>query len=62
LFFRFPFIAAARALIGVPELSSEEVAKRAMDIASDMCVYTNKNFMVETMNAPEELAAADSIT
>jgi len=33
-----------------------------MDIASDMCVYTNKNFMVETINAPEELVEAENNT
>ena len=54
-FFYVIFAAAARALLGIPELSSEEVAKRAMDIASDMCVYTNKNFMVETMIAEEDV-------
>jgi ATP-dependent HslUV protease subunit HslV len=41
--------AAARALMGVEELSAEEVAKKAMDIASDMCVYTNKNFLSYTI-------------
>eukprot|EP00590_Aulacoseira_subarctica_P005485 CAMPEP_0172422638 /NCGR_PEP_ID=MMETSP1064-20121228/8772_1 /TAXON_ID=202472 /ORGANISM="Aulacoseira subarctica , Strain CCAP 1002/5" /LENGTH=186 /DNA_ID=CAMNT_0013163591 /DNA_START=316 /DNA_END=876 /DNA_ORIENTATION=+ len=51
-------LAAARALLGIPELSSEEVAKRAMDIASDMCVYTNKNFMVETMIAEDDVSTS----
>ena len=42
-------LAAARALIDQP-LDAEEIARRAMEIAADMCVYTNKNFMVETMS------------
>mmetsp|Transcript_23378 Transcript_23378/g.32756 ORF Transcript_23378/g.32756 Transcript_23378/m.32756 type:complete len:245 (+) Transcript_23378:233-967(+) len=47
-------IAAARALKDIDELSAEDVAKRSMEIASDMCVYTNKSFMVETMDTAEE--------
>jgi hypothetical protein len=38
-------IAAARALMSVEDLSAEEVARRAMNVASDMCVYTNKEFL-----------------
>eukprot|EP00550_Attheya_septentrionalis_P009306 CAMPEP_0198294470 /NCGR_PEP_ID=MMETSP1449-20131203/22508_1 /TAXON_ID=420275 /ORGANISM="Attheya septentrionalis, Strain CCMP2084" /LENGTH=255 /DNA_ID=CAMNT_0043994429 /DNA_START=10 /DNA_END=777 /DNA_ORIENTATION=- len=49
-------MAAARALKDIPELSAEEVARRSMEIASDMCVYTNKSFMVEVLDEkkPEE--------
>ena len=43
-------IAAARALMTVPDVSAEEVCQRSMDIASDMCVYTNKSFMLEVMD------------
>eukprot|EP00934_Nitzschia_sp_Nitz4_P007151 Nitzschia sp. Nitz4//scaffold133_size116822//30974//31759//NITZ4_003799-RA/size116822-snap-gene-0.2-mRNA-1//1//CDS//3329535372//7141//frame0 len=42
-------LAAARALMAVPELSAEEVATRAMNIASDMCCHTNKNFKTLTL-------------
>ena len=42
-------LAAARALIGMPELSAEDVARRAMKIAADICVYTNHNVIVETI-------------
>jgi ATP-dependent HslUV protease subunit HslV len=37
-----------------PDLSAEEVAEKAMNIASDMCVYTNKEFMIEVMDTKEE--------
>jgi len=48
-------LAAARALMTTnPDMSSEEVAKRAMDIASDMCVYTNKEYVIETIEAIQE--------
>jgi len=41
-------LAAARALMD-SELSAEQVARKAMAIASDICVYTNGNLTVETM-------------
>jgi len=47
-------IAAARALQDIDHLDAEEVAKKAMEIASDMCVFTNKNFMIETMDVVEK--------
>lgn len=40
--------AAARALIGY-DLPAEEIARRALDIAADICVYTNHNIVVETL-------------
>ncbi|MCW3474618.1 ATP-dependent protease subunit HslV [Limobrevibacterium gyesilva] len=43
-------LAAARALIEVPDLTCEEVARRAMKIAADICVYTNHNVIVETIS------------
>ncbi len=42
-------LAAARALIGMPELSAEDVARRAMKIAGDICVYTNANVTLEML-------------
>jgi ATP-dependent HslUV protease, peptidase subunit HslV len=42
-------LAAARALMAMPDLSAEEIARRAMKIAADICVYTNDNVIVETL-------------
>ena len=42
-------LAAARALIGMPDLSAEEIARRSMKITADICVYTNYNVIVETI-------------
>ncbi|MBN9559842.1 MAG: ATP-dependent protease subunit HslV [Alphaproteobacteria bacterium] len=42
-------LAAARALITVPDVTAEEIARRAMRIAADICVYTNNNVIVETI-------------
>ena len=41
-------LAAARALMDT-DLSAEEVARKAMAIAADICVYTNGNLTVETI-------------
>ena len=42
-------LAAARALMTVPDLGAEEIARRAMRIAADICIYTNENLIVETL-------------
>jgi len=41
-------LAAARALLDTDN-DAEEIASRAMQIAADICVYTNTNFVVETL-------------
>ena len=41
-------LAAARALMD-SEHSAEEVARRALTIAGDICVYTNGNVVIETL-------------
>jgi len=43
-------LAAGRALMGTDK-DAEEVAREAMAIASDICVYTNGNLTVETISA-----------
>jgi len=40
-------LAAARALRRETDLSAEDVAKKAMAIAAEMCVYTNGNIVLE---------------
>lgn len=44
-------LAAARALIDQPGLDATTIAKKAMDIAADACIYTNKNFTGLAINA-----------
>jgi len=41
-------LAAARALMETDK-SAEDIAKRAMEIAADICVYTNSNIIVESL-------------
>ena len=42
-------LAAARALMDQEKLSAEEIAKKAMTIASNICIYTNSNFTIEKL-------------
>jgi ATP-dependent HslUV protease, peptidase subunit HslV len=41
--------AAAQALADHTELDAEEIAKKAMKIAAEICVYTNENVTLETI-------------
>lgn len=43
-------LAAARALIDT-ELDAEAIARKAMKIAADICVYTNGNLTIESLDA-----------
>lgn len=43
-------LAAARGL-SETDLDAEEIARKAMKIASDICVYTNDNIVVEMLDA-----------
>src|SRR5690606_22627022 len=43
-------LAAARALMDTDK-DAEEIARRAIQIASDICVYTNHSFVIETLDA-----------
>ncbi|MCK5296287.1 MAG: ATP-dependent protease subunit HslV [Alphaproteobacteria bacterium] len=42
-------LAAAKALVDRKDMEAEAIARKAMDIASDICVYTNKNIVVESL-------------
>ena len=41
-------LAAARALVEGP-LGAEQIVRKALDIAADICVYTNRNVTIETL-------------
>jgi ATP-dependent HslUV protease, peptidase subunit HslV len=42
-------LAAAKALLDVEGLSAEDIARKAMRIAAGICVYTNENVVIETL-------------
>jgi ATP-dependent HslUV protease subunit HslV len=44
-------LAAARALIDREDMDAEAIARRALKIAAQICVYTNENLTVEVMEA-----------
>ena len=43
-------LAAARALIET-EKNAEEIARKALEIAADICIYTNRNITLESLDA-----------
>jgi ATP-dependent HslUV protease subunit HslV len=46
--------AAATALAENTELGPEDVVRKALTIAGDICVYTNHSLTIETLNANAE--------
>jgi ATP-dependent HslUV protease subunit HslV len=42
-------LAAARALIDLDDLDAEAIARKAMRIASGICVYTNESIILERL-------------
>ncbi|MBF0564765.1 MAG: ATP-dependent protease subunit HslV [Nitrospirae bacterium] len=42
--------AAARALYENTEMSAREIIEKAMSITSEICIYTNKNIIIEELN------------
>lgn len=42
-------LAAARALADRPDMDAEGIARKAMKIAADICIYTNNELVVETL-------------
>jgi ATP-dependent HslUV protease subunit HslV len=42
-------LAAAKAMMRHSKLSAREIAEESMRIASEICIYTNSNFTVETL-------------
>ncbi|MDZ4737916.1 MAG: ATP-dependent protease subunit HslV [Rhodospirillaceae bacterium] len=42
-------LAAARALIDRDDLDAETIARRGLEIAAEICIYTNTNITIETL-------------
>ena len=47
----FYALAAARAMLKHSELSAKEIAEEALNLAADICVYTNHNIKVEELDS-----------
>src|SRR4051812_1062946 len=41
--------AAARALLEHTEMAPEEIVKKSLEIAGELCIYTNQNHIIETL-------------
>ncbi len=46
--------AAAKALLESTELSAKEIVKRALNIAADICIYTNHHLTIEELTSHGE--------
>jgi ATP-dependent HslUV protease subunit HslV len=42
--------AAARALLENTELPPQDLVRKSLEIAADLCIYTNRNFSIETLD------------
>jgi ATP-dependent HslUV protease subunit HslV len=42
-------LSAARALYDIKEMDAEKIAKKSMQIAAEICIYTNNNFTIEKL-------------
>ncbi|OGT32202.1 MAG: HslU--HslV peptidase proteolytic subunit [Gammaproteobacteria bacterium RIFCSPHIGHO2_12_FULL_35_23] len=42
--------AAAKALLDSTQLEAKEIVKRALNIAADICIFTNHNLIIEEIN------------
>jgi ATP-dependent HslUV protease subunit HslV len=40
---------AAKALLGNTDLSASEIVKKSLEIAGELCIYTNMNHIIETL-------------
>jgi len=50
-------LSCARGLIDIPEMDALTIAKKSMEIAANICVYTNTNFVIESLDcSPSEVA------
>jgi ATP-dependent HslUV protease, peptidase subunit HslV len=47
-------IAAARALLQYTEMTAREIAQAAMLITADLCIFTNKNTLIEVTKQADE--------
>ena len=52
-------LAAARALYAETDYGAEEIARKALKIASEICVYTNDNIRCETVGREEPSAGTE---
>lgn len=47
-------LSAARALVRNTDLSAEDIVKKSLEIAGEICVFTNQNHIIETISGDEK--------
>ena len=47
-------LAAARALMENSQLDARSIVERSLNIAADICIYTNRNLAIEELNARKD--------
>lgn len=52
--------AAAKALVANTDLGAEEIAREAMRITAEICIFTNDRFTVEVVQADGEVSGEDA--
>jgi ATP-dependent HslUV protease subunit HslV len=45
---------AARALLENTDLDARTIVERSLQIAADVCIYTNNNLVIETLDVGQE--------
>lgn len=53
-------LAAARALVRNTDLGAEEIVKKSLEIAGEICVFTNQNHIVETLECADDAPKSDA--
>lgn len=53
-------LAAARALMDVEGMDAEAIGRKAMRIASELCIYTNDAYTYELLEAPKSETASEA--
>ena len=53
-------LSAALALIDQPSVDAEAIARKAMKIAADICVYTNHNVLLEKIDPDVDISKSSS--
>jgi ATP-dependent HslUV protease subunit HslV len=43
-------LASARALLADSELDARSIVERSLNIAADICIYTNRNLVIEELH------------
>lgn len=53
-------LSAARALLDNTELSAKDIVEKSLKIAGDICVFTNNNLTIETLNSDATTAGENA--